>query len=265
MALEGRYTSPIHELGTRNGVSRLSNLAIEARRLQLLARRDRGTKDTVQNPNAISNHYSNKRDELNTRIANNEKSGFTDTYNQNYNNSNNIINDIVTIIDIDAEGPDQGLNYIDLPFIPKELNWNTESNFVAIKPVGRNNPKYHYTGSEDRLEFDIDWHSYNNKRDDVIRKCRLIESLSKNDGYENPPHRVILHWSNRDYLFRDIHFIVLSAPYKMTQFSKASYSNGNIISNGMLPIQATQKIVLGRITDHNLLSKEIQKYYSYGR
>lgn len=170
----------------------------------------------------------------------------------------------VSIIDIDADGPNKGFNTIKLPFIPRELNYNSESSFAAIKPIGSNNPRYHYTGAEDKLEFEIDWHSFDNDRRDVISQCRKIEALSKADGYTGSPHRVILQWGSSGYLFDGMEFIVLAAPYRMTQFS-----NGHINSDGSLqlthamPVQAYQKVTLARITSHNLNKVEIEYVAEY--
>ena len=205
-------------------------------------------------PNSILDPFGTERRDLSAR-----RESTTQIYAPtNVATNQQIISDSIVIIDIDAVGVDEGIRTIELPFIPKELSWNCESSFVAIKPIGRNNPKYHFTGSEDRVEFEIDWHSMDNDRMDVIRKCRLIEALSKGDGYKNPPHRVLLKWGTDDILFRDIIFIVTAAPYRLTQFNKAQLLNGTIQSNHLLPIQAYQKISLSRITDSNLSSTQIQ-------
>jgi len=170
-----------------------------------------------------------------------------------------IVNDAVYIVDIDYFGFNEGRNVIRLPFIPKELNYNCESSFAAIRPIGRNNPNYHFTGAEDLLEFEIDWYSFESNRKDVITKCREIEALSKNDGYDNPPHRVLLKWGEDNILFRGYTFLVLKAPYRLVQFNKAQRnSQGKIESTSMLPVQAYQTVTLARITDHNLLRTEIE-------
>jgi len=170
------------------------------------------------------------------------------------------VNDYVSIIDIDFGGYNKGHRQIKLPFIPTELSYNPDSVFAAIKPIGRNNAKYHYTGSEDKLEFEIDWHSFTQSRDDVISKCRMIEALSKGDGYNNPPHRVILQWGTNDILFKDYIFLVISASYWFLHFNKAQVNqqSGIIERTNMLPIQAYQKVILARVTRTNLLSNEIE-------
>jgi len=167
--------------------------------------------------------------------------------------------DYVAIVDLDFGGYDKGVDVIKLNFIPKELNYNCESAFAAIKPIGRNNPNYHYTGAEDKLEFEIDWHSFDMSRRDVALACRRIESLSKADAYNNPPHRVMLKWGSENILFSDHVFVVLAAPYKFTQFNKAQINQqGELESTYMLPIQAYQKVILGRITRDNLSSADIE-------
>lgn len=167
--------------------------------------------------------------------------------------------DYIAIIDLDAKGKDNQYEVIRLPFIPKELDYQCESAFASIQPMGRNNPIYHYVGAEDKLEFEIDWHAFDWGRRQVIENCRKIESLSKADAYSNGPHRVKLMWGKENLLFSDHEFIVLSAPYKLTQFNKANINaSGEVESTYMLPIQALQTVTLGRITRTNLSKIEIE-------
>ena len=170
------------------------------------------------------------------------------------------VEDYVSIIDIDVNGYNKGHRVIKLPFIPTELNYNVDSNFSAIKPIGRNNPKYHYTGSEDKLEFEIDWFSNDESREDVITNCRILEALSKGDGYNKPPHRVLLQWGTNDILFKDHIFIVTNASYRLLNFNKAQINQktGEVERTNMLPIQAYQRVSLARVTSTNLLKKEIE-------
>lgn len=169
------------------------------------------------------------------------------------------LHDYVAIIDLDAQGSDNQYEVIRLPFIPKELEYNSESSFATIKPLGRNNPKYHFTGGEDRLEFEIDWHAFDWGRREVAENCRKIEALSKADGYDHGPHRVKLLWGGENVLFSEHEFIVLAAPYRFTQFNKGNInSKGELESTYMLPIQAYQKVTLGRITRNNLSKIDIE-------
>ena len=171
-----------------------------------------------------------------------------------------LVEDYVAIIDIDVNGYNKGHRVIKLPFIPTELNYNTDSTFAAIKPIASNNAKYHYTGAEDRLEFEIDWHSNSESREDVITNCRLLEALSKGDGYNNPPHRVMVQWGTNDVLFKDMIFVVTNASYRLLNFNKAQINqqSGKVERTNMLPIQAYQRVSLARVTSTNLLKKEIE-------
>ena len=168
------------------------------------------------------------------------------------------VSDYVAIIDVDAQGPNQGYEVIKLPFIPREVEINTESTFASIRPMGSNTARYHYTGAEDKIEFEIDWYSFDSSREDVIRSCRRIESLSKADGYSGSPHKVLIKWGDADVLFAGQYFVVLSATYKLSNFSKAHMLNGGIKRDNLLPTQAFQKVVLGRISSTNLTTKQIE-------
>jgi hypothetical protein len=263
MARALNFTNPLFKVGEYEPATKVAMAAIEARRL-LLAEKVFSNQPRPL-PNTIKDHFGKERKELEERVT-----GLTPAYSEKVSvptiQIENPIEESISIIDLDSNGPDKGYRVITLPFIPRELNWNSDSNFVAIKPIGRNNPKFHYTGSEDNLEFEIDWHSFDNNRDDVIRNCRIIEALSKGDAYNNPPHRVLLKWGSEDVLFKDMVFLVTSAPYKLTHFNKAQFLNNRLQKTAMLPKQAIQKVTLARITSNNLSSKDIElvkstKYY----
>jgi len=169
------------------------------------------------------------------------------------------LEDYVAIIDLDSKGRDNSYEVIKLPFIPKELEYNCESSFAPIRPIGRNNPMYHFTGAEDKVEFEIDWYAHDFARREVIEKCRKIESLSKADAYSGNPHRVKILWGKENVLFAEHEFIVLSASYKLTQFNKGYiHPGGELTPTHMLPIQAYQKVILARITRENLSKVEIE-------
>jgi len=171
------------------------------------------------------------------------------------------VSDSISIIDIDyvPETDDASRFYkaVTLPFIPSKLDYSAKSNFVGVPSFGRNNPYYHYMGSEDILKFKIDWFSALNSRRDVIFYCRWLEALTKGDGYTNVPHRIKLSWGEENLLFEDSTWIVTAAPYQLTDFI-GSYKKGGVINKvGLLPQQAFQDVVLKRITDHNLTTSEI--------
>lgn len=170
--------------------------------------------------------------------------------------------DYISIVDIDYEPTrdDEKRYYraLKLPFVPRELTYIPESNFVGIASFGRNNPFYQFTGSEDTLTFEIDWFSELNNRTDVIFNCRWLEALTKADGYLDIPHRVNLVWGKDNLLWDDAIWILVSAPYKLTQFNRGYRSkSGEIISTSMLPQQAKQVVTFKRITPTNRQTQEI--------
>lgn len=132
--------------------------------------------------------------------------------------------------------------------IPSAIDINPDSKFVAIESPGRNNPLYQYTGSEDTIEFTLTWFCNDESRKDVILKCKWLEALTKNDGYDNKPHTVQLIYGD---LFKDSKFIVEKAPYTIGRFNREF---------NMLPRYAEQKITLKRISSTNLKRTEILKY-----
>lgn len=155
---------------------------------------------------------------------------------------------------------DSNLSYIVLPYIPRALNYDINSNFVGIPSFGRNNPFYQYTGSEDTLSFEIDWHSNEIGREDVIKNCRWVESLAKADGYNSTPSIVLLVWGMGNRLFKKDLWIVTNASYSLTQFVKGykDPNTGDFNKVALLPQQAYQRVTLKRVTSQNRTITDIR-------
>lgn len=137
-----------------------------------------------------------------------------------------------------------------LQTIPKEIDYVPEATWVAIASAGRNSALYHYTGGEDKVEFEISWYGNQKDRKDVIAKIKWLESLSKNDGYDNKPHPCQFIFGD---LFRDAKWQVVSAGYKMSAFNRQF---------GMFPQLAFQNIILKRISETNRTRADILSIYS---
>ena len=163
---------------------------------------------------------------------------------------------------VDANNPELSIN---IYTVPRVLEYNSEASHAVIKPMGRNNAIYQYTGSEDILTFEIDWYSRRGGIDEVIKDCRLLEGFSKADGHRNKK-TVLLVWGDGDTLFRDFEFVVLSAPYKLTQFSRGyptNDANKPFKDLDMMPVSATQSVTLARVSDKQLSFKEIASVADY--
>lgn len=170
--------------------------------------------------------------------------------------------DYISIVDVDYQ-PDKHnakryYSYIQLPFVPRELDYKPESNFVGIASFGRNNPFYQFTGSEDTLTFEIDWFAKEKNREDVIFNCRWLEALTKGDAYDDIPHKVKIVWGKDNKLFEDSIWLLVDAPYRLSNFVRGYYDDQkNLVSVGMLPQQAFQTVTFKRLTKLNRSSKEI--------
>lgn len=128
--------------------------------------------------------------------------------------------------------------------LPLGLEVKPETNWATLKPFGRNNPHYHFTGSEDTIQFELTWYAEFIDNHDVIEKCKWIESGMKADGYFGRPHYFGLIWGE---MFRKQRFIIHATEYTVTHFNA---------EQGYKPTQAIQNVTLKRITDHNLSLKE---------
>lgn len=159
---------------------------------------------------------------------------------------------------------------ITIDTVPREIQYTPQNKVVAMASPGRNNPFYHYTGSEDTLEFTIDWYSNEWNRSDVITKCRELEAISKNDGYNSPPKIISIQWGKEDLLFNNTYWIIEKAPYKLQNFNRAYRGvknqdkkefnleqTGDIYSTGLLPAQAYQQLTLKKVTINNSKTNNI--------
>jgi len=168
--------------------------------------------------------------------------------------------DKIRIIDLDfSKGEGKTYDYIELPTVPSQLSYGMDSKFNALSTVGRNNPYYHYTGSQDTLKFKIDWFSETFHREDVIWACRWLETLTKANGDSNP-HRVHIQWGKDDKLFSDDTWLLTNASYDLSLFNR-NYRNpenkDEVISTSLLPTQAYQEVEFKRITQDSRTYKEI--------
>lgn len=170
--------------------------------------------------------------------------------------------DVVSITDQDFRDDDKakrGYKKLELPFVPREISYEPQSKFVGIATMGRNNPFYQYTGSEDTIKFDINWYAMSTKDADrriVINSCRWLEALTKADAYTGAPHRVTLDWGNKS-MFKDDYWIVVDAPYTLTEFVDTYQLEGIKTKVGLLPQHAIQSVTMKRVTSENRTTENI--------
>ena len=123
------------------------------------------------------------------------------------------------------------LERLDIQFVP-DLDIQRNANIATIQIVGRNLPQYQYTGGDTVLNLQLDFHSLEENRTDVINKCRWLEHLTANNGLKKKPSKVKLVFGD---VFRDEQWIVKQVGYKLNNFHKGY---------GFLPQQAIVNIQL---------------------
>lgn len=151
---------------------------------------------------------------------------------------------------------------------PSQLDFRGETSWAAIKSMGRNTPMYHYTGSEDTVQFNISWFCNDpNNYEEVIAKCRLLESWSKSDGYAAGPPVLRIDWGGEEGsgLFKDTTFILHSATYTLMNFQSGHLDRrpdtiktvNDLKDTKLYPMAATQELVFKRVSSHNLTHADI--------
>lgn len=141
----------------------------------------------------------------------------------------------------------RSLERLEIQYVPKEIAISRSPIIAGVAVVGRNNPLHHYVGGTTEMTLDLDFHSDEESREDVIRKCKWLESLAYGDGYDAPPETVRLTFGT---LFRKNEtWVVKDVKYKLSLFM-GSY--------GMLPKQATVSIQLALDTKKNLKTEDIK-------
>jgi hypothetical protein len=172
----------------------------------------------------------------------------------------------IVIVDLDDNAG--GYRAIQLSFVPKELKVEIDNQLNSIGGIGRSHPFYQFSGSEESIDFEIDWYSTDINRQDVISKCRWLSSISRNDfssrgKITSPPHRIKLIWGSNNFLFEDYIWIIEKAPYDLSQFANATIDgSGNVKNSNLLPVQAYQKVTLKRLTKLNIGHYQIDNKYA---
>lgn len=151
--------------------------------------------------------------------------------------------------------------YIEFQTKPSNIKVNPQTNWATIRSMGRNLPMYHYTGAEDTIEINISWYQDNKQyADDVLNKCRILESWSKANGYLSSPPLLQIVLGDGEGPFDGQYFILYSASYELTHFGvfqykdqKRSSSKDQDIASDVkyYPVIARQSLVFKRVMDTN--------------
>lgn len=151
--------------------------------------------------------------------------------------------------------------YVEFQTRPSNIKVNPQTNWATIRSMGRNLPMYHYTGAEDTIEINISWYQDNKQyADDVLNKCRILESWSKANGYLNSPPLLQIVLGDGEGPFDGQYFILYSASYELTHFGVFQYedqdkhpSNRDELGSQVkyYPVIARQSLIFKRVMDTN--------------
>lgn len=131
------------------------------------------------------------------------------------------------------------LETMEIQFVLDELTYTRNANYSNIEIIGRNEPKYHYSGGETTMPLILDFHAQDDDRQDVIRKIKWLEALSYGDGYDaNPPVIKIVFGE----VFKEEQWIVKSVKPNMSLF---------VPMFNFLPHQATVSLDLAKYAPKN--------------
>lgn len=141
----------------------------------------------------------------------------------------------------------KSLERLEIQFLPKELDFKRGVNYGEVSIVGRNNPLYHYTGGTNEFTLELDFLAETENREDVIKRCKWLEALTANDGFNKPPEQVRITFGK---LFKENEiWIIKNFSYKLSQF-KSLY--------GYLPIQANASVTFALDTATNRKHTDIK-------
>ncbi|MAX80393.1 MAG: hypothetical protein CL843_09475 [Crocinitomicaceae bacterium] len=134
-----------------------------------------------------------------------------------------------------------------IQFVPHKIEPHRTANYASIAPVGRNNALMHYTGGADTLPLSLDFYSDDEKRQDVIKSVKWLQSLAMNNGYLSPAPKVKLIMGD---LFEYEVWRVTSVKASMEAFDQG---------NGWLPMRASVQLQLQLVTDFNLEFEDVRR------
>lgn len=133
----------------------------------------------------------------------------------------------------------QPFERLEIQFMP-QVSGSRVANYSKVQVVGRNNPKYHFTGGEDSLRLKMEFMAFSELGDEVWKKIQWLKSLTANDSFVGPAREVSLIFGR---IYRNQRWIITRVDDEPRRFAH---------DKGMNPIEATVTINLARVTDRNL-------------
>lgn len=139
------------------------------------------------------------------------------------------------------------LSRVEVKYTPPKISIKRNPKLAEVAIVGRNTPQYHYLGGVTDLDLELDFHSEDAGREDVIEKVKWFESLAYSDAFDAQPETVRLTFGR---LFRHNEiWTVKKVHYDLSLFDDKA---------GLLPRQAYVKLTLALDSSTNLRISDVR-------
>ena len=137
-----------------------------------------------------------------------------------------------------------------IQFFPRELPFERTIKSNDIDIIGRNNPLEHYTGGATTFRLELDFYAEEDNLQDVMRRIKLIESWTYNEGYSAGRNEIKVVCG---YLFKAQEvWLNKKCSYRLTQFQK---------NQNALPQQAYMDLTLSLSTKGNTKASDIKNIW----
>ncbi len=140
------------------------------------------------------------------------------------------------------------LERLEMQFVPEKLSINRQPSVQQVEIVGANLPKLQHQGGERTLSFELDFYAQDANREDVIKKCLWMESLTYRDGSDKPAEKVRMIAGR---LFNKDIWMVKTVQYDLKMFNKKF---------GYLPSQAYIQVTLVQDGDLEPKARDVKRF-----
>lgn len=137
---------------------------------------------------------------------------------------------------------------LEFQFLPQEIKVNRGIKAGQIDVVGRNTPKYHVTGGDKTIQFELDFYAEDEQRLEVMQKLEWLESLTFNNGKKSDKgvERVKLVFGD---MFKDEVWFLTAFSYTARGFSP---------DHNYMPYFAKASITLALDTQKDRLKDDVK-------
>lgn len=137
-------------------------------------------------------------------------------------------------------------SYIEVQYVPAEINVPREAHMQNVTIVGRNDELMHYISGSERMSLTLDFHADDVNKDEVYKKVNWLKSLTANDGYAGKFRNVKIVWGD---MFKNQVWAIQGVNPKYSHFSA---------DNKWMPLRCSVQINLKLDPKKNRYIKDIR-------